>query len=237
MASLDSVQTRQILSRGAVQQCGTDSPVAIRLRYVGTGTVTSVTVTTGTNIVMVTSDGGTDTYAFGTYATVGALVDAINADGIFEARVLDSLRSEATATQFVDGAITASVIYNAANTAQTVWDVKVDTSAAGYFAVCLSFDRGFDGVRGAHRVKLQEVKYLMNLGTAGTVLIYDRFKGVETLVFSEAAVDNTATSITFASGEGNITVADGHEIVVHIQDTGTLSDAATNFLRAVGVLE
>ena len=88
MSSLNSVLTRQALASGVTLQVGTDTPVAIRLRKLSVGSVTSVTVTTATNIVMITSDGGTDTYTFATYTTVGALVDAINADGIFEAKVL-----------------------------------------------------------------------------------------------------------------------------------------------------
>jgi len=241
MASLDFALTRQTLMKGAVQYVGTDLPVAIRLRYVGTGTVTSVTVTTGTNIVMVTSDGGTDTYAFGTYTTVGTLVDAINTDGIFEARVLDTVRSAATATQFVDGAITAGTIYTAANTAQTVYDVKVDTSAALYFATCLTFGRGFDinKLAAEHRVHLQEIKYPMDAGSfaANALKVYDRFKGVETLLYQGPATDNSATTESYAVGYGKVTVASGHEIVVQITATSTLADAATNYLRVVGQIE
>src|ERR1035437_6970068 len=81
MASLDSVKLRNELAKGViVQNSGSDTPTAFKLDYIGTGTVTSVTVVTATAITLITSDGGTDAYAFATYTTLGAVVDAINAD-------------------------------------------------------------------------------------------------------------------------------------------------------------
>lgn len=235
MASLDSLQTRSLSAKGDVRQVGSDAPIAIRLQYKGTGSVTSVTVTTATNIVMVTSDGGTDTYAFATYATVGALVDAINADGIFDAKVLDTVRSEATASQFVDGAISSST-----EDGETYYDVNVDTDAADYFAARLTFDRGFKKSHGkSHRVHLQEIKYLIDLGTAaaGAVKVYKIDGTTETLVMSELSVDNTATTINFASGEGKLTAKEGEDIVVKIDDGGNLADDSGNYLRVTGIIE
>jgi len=235
MASLDSLQTRNLMAKGDVRQVGTDTPIAIRLKYIGTGTITSVTTTTATNIVMITSDGGTDTYAFATYDTVGKLVDAINADGIFSAKVLDTVRSEATASQFVNGAITA-----ATEDGVSFYDVKVDTDAADYFAVRLTFDRGFDKAhKASHRVHLQEIKYLMDVSTAaaGAVKVYEVDGDTETLVMSDLSVDNTATTITFASGDGKITSGNGNDLVVKIDDGGNLADSTGNFLRIVGIIE
>lgn len=236
MPSRDSLEVRNLLAAGDVRQVGTDSPIAVRLKYVGSGTVTSVTVTTATNIVMVTSDGGTDTYAFATYATVGALVDAINADGIFKAKVLDTVRSEATASQFVDGAITA-----AAEDGTMYYDVKVDTNAANYFAARLTYDRGFEKetMKKSHRVHLDEIVYLMNLATASAnnVKVYRVNGTTETVVYKGLPVDNTATTINFASGNGRLSGANGEDIVVKIDDGGTLADAAGNLLRVVGTLE
>lgn len=239
MSSLDFVHQRALRAKGEVRQVGSDSPIAIRLRYKGTGSVTSVTTTTATNIVMVTSDGGTDTYAFATYTTIGALVDAINADAIFEAKVLDSVRSEATASQFVDGAITAGT-----EDGETYYDVLVDTDAADYFAVRLTYDRGFDKPHKAnHRVSLQEIVYSINLGTAaaGAVKVYEIQGTTETLRFSALSVDNGGTydntTINFASGEGKITANDGNDIVVKIDDSGNLADNAGNLLRIIGTIE
>lgn len=239
MASNDFLQTRAALKKGVIRQVGSDTPIAIRLKYKGTGSVTSVTTTTATSIVMVTSDGGTDTYLFATYTTIGALVDAINADGIFEAKVLDSVRAEATASQFVDGAITAATDVRDGDGGTLYYDVLVDTDAADYFAARLTFDYGFDKAetKKKHRVHMQEIKYLMNLGTAGTVYMYEVDGTTETEVFKEAAVDNSATSITWASGEAKYTANEGNDLVVYIPDTGNLADASTNYLRVIGEQE
>lgn len=234
MASAESLLIKNAAATGTVVQVGSDTPVAIRLEYIGSGTITSVTTTTATNIVMVTSDGGTDTYAFATYTTIGTLVDAINADGIFKAKVLDSVRSEATASQFVDGAITAGTVNGV-----SYYDVLVDTDAADYFAVRLTYDRGFDKPHKArHRVDLQEIVYSINLGTAAAnaVDIYkiDADGVTETVVYSTLSVDTTETTIDFANGEGFLSGDIGGDIVVKIDDSGNLADADGNFLRIVG---
>ena len=235
MGSLDSALYRATTAKGDVRQVGTDTPIAVRLKYIGTGTITSVTVTTATNIVMITSDGGTDTYAFATYDNIGKLVDAINADGIFKAKVLDSIRSEATATQFVNGAIAAST-----EDGVTFYDVKLDTDAADYFAVRFTFDRGFDKAhKDNHRVILQEIKYLMNVSTASAnnLKVYEVDGTVETVRMQDLPVDNTATTINFASGEGKLTAGNGNDIVVKIDDGGNLADADGNYLRVSGLIE
>ncbi len=127
MASFDGLQVRSLLSRGVVVSNGADTPIAIRLRYVGTGSATSVTITTATNIVTVsaeTSGTVTNTYAFATYTTIGALADQINSDGLFEAKVLDALRADSTGSSyFVTGAITAGTDSNGI----VVWDCLCDT--------------------------------------------------------------------------------------------------------------
>ena len=126
MSSYDSLQTRKLAAVGTVVNTLDDGAVALRLRKVGSETATSVTVTTATNIVLVGST-TTDTFTFATYATVGALADAINASGRWEAVVLDALRSDATtASNFVTGAITAGNDINGV----VVWDVKADTSVS-----------------------------------------------------------------------------------------------------------
>ncbi len=234
MASLDSLNTRAVLAAGTTLQAGTDAPVAIRLRKVSTGSVTSVTVTTATNIVMVTSDGGTDTYAFATYTTIGTLADAINADGIFEAKVLDALRSLASASTLVDGAITSGTDANGI----VIWDVKQDTSASLQIAVSLSAHRNFDTPNG-HRVHLQQVVYSVNMGTAAanSFQIWQRRGTVETQVFGALSVDTTETTLTFASGVGKITGANEDEFIVLVKDAATLADASGNFVRVVGVIE
>lgn len=234
MSSLNSVLTRQALASGVTLQVGTDTPVAIRLKKKSAGTVTSVTTTTATNIVMITSDGGTDTYAFATYTTVGALVDKINDDGIFEAKVLDCLRSQASASKFVDGAISSSTDENGV----VIWDVLNDTSATFELGICLSPARNFNAVKG-HRVHLQQVVYSVNMGTAAadSFQIYKRKGTTETKVLGALSVDTTETTLNLASGYGKISAGPDEEIFVRVKDAATLADAAGNFVRVIGIVE
>lgn len=232
MGSLDSALTRQALKKGIVRQANNDGAIGLRLRYVGTGTVTSVTVTTATNIVMITSDGGTDTYAFATYTTVGAVADAINKDGIFEAKVIDCLRSEGSASFFLDGAITAGADANGV----VVWDAKVDTSGAATQAVCLSpLGPDFDMPKG-HRVHLRELSYYLDLtAAADSIQVWKRKGTVETQLLGLTSVDVTVTTVNFASGEGYITGGPDEELIVF--GTGTVVNAAAGYVRAVGEYE
>jgi len=252
MPSLNSLSINNLLAKGDVRQVGTDSPIAIRLKYFGTGGVTSVITTTATDIEFITTGtgAGTDTYLFSDYATVGALVDAINSrqstENIalgdsalapnFKAKVLDTVRSEATATQFVAETITA-----ADEDGVSYYDVNVDTSAAKYFAVRLTFDRGFEKskIQASHRVELQEIKYFATLGnvSANDVKIYEINGTDETIKYQDLSVSATATTINFAGGEGVITAGDGNDIVIKIEDDTTLADAAANYLRITGLLK
>lgn len=234
MGSLDSALTRQVLARGEVRQVGTDTPIAIRLRNLTGGAVTSVTVTTATDIVIITANGGTDTYTFAAYTTIGALADAINADGIFEAKVLDALRSGASDNFLLAGAITAGTDDNGV----IVWDVVYDTSASLSLPVCLTPFLNFDSPKG-HRVHLQEVKYGVNMGTAAvdSVQIWRRRGTVEKQIFGALSVDTTETTISFASGEGKITGNVNDEFIVLVKDAATLADATSNYVRVTGVIE
>jgi hypothetical protein len=236
MASLDSLQTRKLLAKGAAVHAGTDKSVAIRLRYIGTGTVTSVTAVTATSVETITSDGGTDTFLFATYTTMGALADAINGLGIFEAKVLDVLRSAASDDAILAEAITVPTYDENGN---AVYDLKVDTSGMFYVGACLSNNRAFGTVLEGHRVSLQEISYVANMGTAAAdgLKVYARNvkSGVERLVYAGLSVDTTATTVTFASGQGSITSNDGEELIALIKDAASMADGA--YLRVVGILE
>jgi len=233
MNSRDIAQTRLAGKVGVLTHLEDDESVAIRLRYIGTGTVTSVTVTTGTNIVMVTSDGGTDTYAFATYTTMGTLVDAINADGIFEAKLLDVLRSDASASKLVDGAISSSVLDGI-----TIWDALIDTSALDKASVCVTADRGFsmgDALKGKKWLHLKLFKYYQDINgaTAGAVKITKRVGSTETTVASYASVDTTVTSVfDYTASEAYLSVKPGEELILSVQDATSITDSASNFIEA-----
>jgi hypothetical protein len=245
MASFEGTYARYLLRSGVVQSSVADTPVAMRLRYVGTGTVTSVTTVTGTSITAITTDGGTDAYAFATYTTLGALAAAINADGIFQAKVLDALNSDATTGGNYQ--VTGAIVAGADSNGTVVWDMLTDTSVALNITATLTGNRDWDSnwfnaeKVGGHRPVLQSIYYLADVGTAAanSVRVYIR-RGlagrVETKVLGQLSVDNTGTTLSFASGAGMISGRDGDEIIVRVLDAGTLSDTGL-VLQAIGYLE
>lgn len=236
--SSESLQARKLMTKGVVAEVTTDSPVALRLKFVRNGalSITSVTTATGTDITVVWSDSSTTVYDFATYLNVGLLVDKINSDGYFEAKILDSLRSYATATQFVDGAIATSM-----KNGDEVYEVLVDTSAAKYLAYRISPSRKiFTPGRAveAHRVHLQEIVYSadINAASADSVQVYECFGINEEKVFSATSVDNTKTTIVFMSGDAKLSsLGDNHELVVIVKDGTSLANGG--YLRVVGEIE
>lgn len=214
------------------------------------GAFTSVTTTTGTSIVFITATGGTDTFLFSDYATIGALVDAINAGKsteniaaaaglpVVEARVLDALRSDATATQFINGAITAGTVNGT-----SYYDVLVDASAAQYLAYCLAPDRevGMNvKLRDQHRVNLQEVITNVTLGggaDASAFTIYERTPSdrgsVETLIMAKTPTSGSAATTNWASGYGKITAGNGNSLIVRVYD----ATSTTGSITVTGLVE
>lgn len=235
MGSLDSALTRQAYAKGIGVNVGTDGPVAIRIWKTGSESATSVTVTTATNIVLVGST-TTDTVTFATYTTIGAVADQINTTGRWSCVVLDALRSQASASTLVDGAITSGTD----ELGNTVYDALTDTSVYKSFVAALSPFRNRDAVKG-HRVHLQEANYLITLGGAGAgnVRVYRRSaKGTETEVWREASVSATATVVgNFATGTFKLTSENDGDILVRVLDGTSIADAAANRLRVVGILE
>ena len=238
MASLESVKMNKLMSQGIIiNRSGQDTPVAIRLTYLGGGTVTSVVVTTGTGIVLTTSNGGADSYAFATFLTYGAVADAISADGIFNAKVLDCLRSKASTSTLLGAPTTLSAKTDPYG--QIYYDVVQDTSTSLQYAACLS-PHQFFGQPDGHRVTLQEIKYGINMGTAAvnSVQVWRRSKdGSETQVFGILSVDTTETTINWASGKGHLTGNTDDDIITIVLDAATMGDATTNYLQVVGVKE
>ena len=222
--SYDFSKTRELLSGSKAAMIVYNEPVALRLKYKGTGTVTSVTVTTGTNIVLVTSDGGTDTYAFATFTTMGNLEDAINADGIFEAKVLDALRQDLTSgNPLVDGAKTI--------TTDGYYDLCVDTNVTFSLTYRCAYDRNVkkEAPSCNHRVKLNEFIYYATLGNASAndvqVWEYDRAHNTETQVYQATSASAAVTTTRFANGKGNISSGNGNDLIVRLIDNTSLADS------------
>jgi hypothetical protein len=240
MASLDSLRTKYYAATGTTLQTGTDTPVAIRLFYVGTGSVTSVTVISATSVATISTGTGegTKTYTFGAgageVATIGALADAINGDGIFNAKVLDCLRSLACDDNLKAGApVTAGTDANGV----ICWDLVTLTAVALQLGACLSAHRDF-GFPMGHRVKLQQIVYLATLAGAGAdkFQIWRRRGTTETQILGALSVSAASTTTTFASGQGFISGNADDEFVVLLTDT-VMADNAGNLLRIVGRIE
>lgn len=233
MPSVDGLNVRHLSRQGRVIQKGTDEPIAIRVRHLGSETVTSVTVTTGTSLVMVGS-GTTDTILFATDTTIGAVADRLNATGRWEAKVVDVLRSKLSTSTLLDGAITASTDGNGV----VIWDVLADTSTFLQISVGLTPSRDFDAPS-AKRCGVQEIKYGVNMGTAAadSFQVWLRRGKIETKIFGALSVDTTETTVSFASGLAEISGRDGDEFIVLVKDAATLADASSNYVRVSGWVE
>lgn len=237
MASLDFLNVRSLAAQNTVGRVVDDTPVAIRISHPGAEAVTSVTIVTATSLALVDAD-GTSTLAFATYTTVALLADAINALDNWECKVLDGLRTDATASKFVDGAITSSSLNG-----ETIWDVKVDTSGLDSMTYRCTYDRNVSETKpkGSHRVKLQEISYNVDVsaGAANGVRIYewDAANKTETQIWQALSVDATVTTINFASGNGMITSGDGNDLIVRVIDGTSITDSANNFLQCCYIRE
>ena len=240
MASQDSLLARYYAAEGKVGRVVDDTPVAIRISHPGTEAVTSVTVNTAASIVLIDADGTTTIdITAAAYNTIGEVADYINSLDNWACKVLDALRSDAVdGSQLVDGAISSSVVNG-----ETVWDVLQDTSVLKAMTYRCTYDRNVDLNRpkGAHRVKLQEFTYNLNVNAASAngvrVYEWDANNKTETQVWQATSVDATDTTHNFASGKGTITAGVGNDLIVRVQDDTSVTDADANFLQCVYIKE
>lgn len=234
MPSLDMVKTRKMLARGVIGQVGDSLGVLFTLKYIGAGAVTSVIVTENTDITMITDAGGTDAYTWAAYTTVGALVNAINKDGVFEAKILDALSTTATGDGLaVDGTLAVDANGN--------YNVISNSSNADFLAYRLTYDRTFgtsSKYRNGHRVSIQEIVTDLTLGggaEANLFKIYEctpssnsaPYAGAEILIYQKTPVSGAVSTTNWASGKGRITANDGNDLLVIISDTGTITGTIT----------
>lgn len=239
MNSFESLAERNLETKGVLGFVTNDTPVAIRLKFVGNGTatITSVTVNTSTDITIDWSAGSDTVYDFATYTTIGALVDKINTDGFFEAKVLDSLRADATVSAFVDGAVSVSY-----QDGFPFYDINTDVNAKFQMAYRISPNRkmlpgdNFDN----HRTHLLEFIYYANVENtpdADSVQVWDCFGATETKLFSTTSVDATKTTVNFNSGDliRLSSLGEGHELVVLVKDSVSLANGG--YLKVVGEIE
>lgn len=226
MGSLNSIQTKAALAKNVVGTVVADTPVAIRIKYIGTGSVTTVTVDTDQDITLVSSDGGTEAFLLATYTTMGALADAINNSSYWDAKVMDALRSDSTAgSPFVDNA-------SLTITADGYYDALVDTSTTKTLTYRCAYDRSVNESevkpKGAHRVHLQDVVYYADVtgGAVNEFRIYEFNPTTlaETQIYQATLVDAVETTINFANGEGKITSDWQNDLIVRIVENAALAD-------------
>lgn len=236
--SLEGLRVKQLLRKGEFKQVKTDTPVAIRIVHVGTAAVTSVTVVTGTGITLIDAD-GSNALTFATYTTVGAVADAISALNNWECKILDALRSDASVSTLLDGAITSSIN----RIGITVWDVLADTSTTLALTAAASAyrDMGGEALNKGKRVKLKKADYKVDVGTAAanSAQIWSRIGSREVQLVGDLSVDNTAT--TLYTGIGDVDAFLGgrvdEELIVRVKDAATLADSTANYVNATFTVE
>ena len=223
--SMESAIMQDLLSGTKAAMHVANGDVAIRLKYKGSGTVTTVVVDTNQDITLTSSDGGTEEFLFADFITMGSLVDAISGSNYWEAKLLDALRADLTAgNPMVDDA-------GLTITADGYYDCLIDTNVALSLTYRCTYDRnvGAEVPGGNHRVALKEFTYWATLGNASVndvqVWEYDRQNNTENQIFQALSVtDNTETS-NFAGGHGELSAGFNNDIIVRIVDDTSLADA------------
>ena len=236
MGSLDFLASRSYAAEPTVGRVVDDTPVALRITHPGTEAVTSVTVNTASNIVLIDADATTTIdITAGATNTIGEVCDYINSLDNWSCKVLDALRADTVATsQLVDGAITSSVVDG-----ERVWDAKQDTSILKAISYRVTYDRnvGLNRPKGSHRVKLTKFTYNADVSAAeaGAVRIYkwDAVNKTENQVWQATSVDGAGsgandTSHTFTEG---LSAGENNDLIVRIMDTTSVTDNAANFLQ------
>lgn len=237
------VQTRKMLARGVIGQVGDHQAVQFTMKYVGGGSVTSVIVTTATDITMISVANGvtyTDAYTWAAYGTVGAMVNAINAAGRFEAKILDALSTTVLAN-------TLSIAGTLAVDANGNYNIMSDTTNQFHLAYRLTYDRTFGTnarLRNGHRVSIQEIVTDLTLtggAEANLFKIYEctpggnsaPYAGAEILVYQKTPVTGSVSTTNWASGQGKITASEGNDLLVIVSDGA----GVTGTITVVGELE
>jgi hypothetical protein len=238
MASRDSLEVRKLLSSGVSKRRVDDTSKAVRIRYIGAAGTPSINVTVATGVAMIDATASVP-YTWANYATMGELVAAINASGLWEAQLLDALSTDVTLNSFKTAGVIAS---GTDENGVVVWDLVHDNnivSDSAYFAtVCLTPFYNFDAPK-AHRVHATELSYYQDITAAeGGAVLYKRKKnGTATEVYSTISVDTTSTTINFANGEGRISGGEDEELVFRITTAGALADNALSYIRICGEVE
>lgn len=234
MSSLNSLEMRALTAQTTGLKYAEDEPVALRITHTDTCAITSVTVTTATNIVLIDAD-GTETLAFATYDTLGELSDAINATDNWSCKVLDGLRTTiTTASNLVAGALSASTLYG-----ESGYSVMLDTTTTFTFPIRCTYDRTAGSIIPSvgHRVKLVSFEYVLDVGTAAANMVkiyeWDPVLKTETQIWQAASVDSTSAVTSEDFSKAPITAKEGNDLIVLVTDAASITNAGTNYIQAL----
>jgi len=234
MASLNSLEMRALLAQTTSLRYGEDEPVALRITHTSLSAITSVIVTTATNIVLIDGD-GTTTSTFSTDTTLGKVADRINASSNWRCKILDGLRATATnASNLVAGTLTANT-----KNGEIGYDVMLDTTTTFTFPIRCTYDRTAGSILPSkgHRVKLVKFEYVLNVGNAAADMVniyeWDPVAKTETGIWSAASTDNTATVTEHDFSKAPITAKEGNDLIVLVTDAASITHATTNYIQAL----
>jgi len=234
MSSLDSLEMRALTAQTTGLKYGEDEPIALRIVHTDTCAVTSVTVTTATNLILIDAD-GTETFTFSTYDTLGELADGINATTNWDCKVLDGLRTTlTTASNLIAGTLSASSLYG-----EMGYSVMLDTTTTFTFPIRCTYDRTAGSIipSSGHRVKLVSFEYVLdvNAAAANMVKIYewDPELKTETQIWQAASVDSTTTATSEDFSKAPITAKEGNDLIVLVTDATAITNAGTNYIQAL----
>lgn len=235
----DHLLTRQLVNGSAALIA--DESVAIAIKYIGSQA--SATVEVGSGDITVkhgaagseaadSTVGVSGVVADGTYTTLGAMVDTINASPNWRAEIVDGLRADvSTAALKTLSAHTFSPVRG------EVWPLYFDTSAFLSLSYRISnrrlnWNKSQKGVVAIFKA----LNALVNVGSGTLILsIYDvdTKSGTTTLRATVAGTDNTDLAFSLASGQGDIRSDVGHDLLVRYTMSVDLPDSGA-YLRVNG---
>ena len=255
MSTLDQIMEQRALGVNFGNYAVTDADIGIALRYVGSLASATVTVASGdltfkhgvaaSEAVDATIDSGGDDEGVidvsdANANTMGEVVDLINASANWEARLVGSLRTDASAAELLNRSETT--ITSATN----FLPLYKDTSATFNLGICIG-PFALELLKGAtngawitdaeiarSRAEVQLITHNMTFGSGtNSINIYDidPVNKVETLIFSYAGAATTVEATKDLLDHAIETLAVGHHLLIQV---GNGAATAVGFAAVIG---
>lgn len=222
-----------------------DQPVGIAVQYRGTQASATVTVASGEitfkhgaagSEAADTTVGASGVVADGTYTTLGAMVDAINASANWRAEIVDGLRSDSSTNVLLARSETTL-----APVRTQVLPLYLDTSVHLSLSYRISVRRlNWNRAQKACQSVFKQARALVNVGSGTlTLTIYevDKYGVIVNTLATFAGTDNTELDARIAGGEGELKSAPGNDLLVRytcsvdLPDTGAYLNVAGEVIR------